>query len=515
MKFKAEIIMAVVALFFLAACNKDWEAHYKSEPVTSNENVWDAIQKEPGVSSFVNYLKQHQYDTLFITNNTYTLFAPTNEAFDVFLQADSVTSGVLAYHVSTFFIQTASIDGKRKVQTFSEKFALFNNTGSAQYIDDIEIEFESPLYRNGKYFILGQVAKPKPNLYEYIALSNPVLKKYIDSEDSVFLNKELSKPLGFDENGNTIYDTVAEIINMFEIEYFPVSEEYRNKTATLVFPKEENYNAALTNMAMAMDAGYSDYRDIPEEWQNEVLIPYLLERGVFENMLEREEFLKKSIKDTVKLKNILGDSVVIDYEPGEKTICSNGYAYNYFNFEVPDTLYQAPTRFEPESLVKTLGPGKFAWYEDVKVVSTIGYAPKKEYVSTASNDTVLVVEFNKGYTGIYNLEFNIDNLFPRRFLAVFRIRMNKGGIFDIYMNNQLIRHFDYNVDILYNSTINSVISGKRYLPQAGGYNRFDCWVENLQEYGTAKMRIEYKGPGTVSTNGILLDYIEFIPAENL
>jgi len=294
MKFKAEILMALLTLILIAACSKDWEEHYKSQPVTSNENVWDAIQKEPDLSSFVNYLKQHQYDTLFVTNNTYTLFAPTNEAFNAFLQSDSVTSGVLAYHVSTFFIQTATIDGKRKIQTFSEKFALFNNTGGGQYLDDIEIQFESPLYRNGKYFIMGQVAKPKPNLYEYIAITNPVLKKYIDSEDSVFLNKELSKPLGFDDNGNTVYDTVAEIINMFEIEYFPVSEEFRNKTATLVFPKEENYNAALTNMAIALNAGYDDYRDIPEKWQNEVLIPYLLERGVFENMLEREEFIKKS-----------------------------------------------------------------------------------------------------------------------------------------------------------------------------------------------------------------------------
>jgi uncharacterized surface protein with fasciclin (FAS1) repeats len=515
MKFKAEILITVVSLVVLAACNKDWEKHYETEPSTSNENVWDALQKEADVASFVTYLKQHQYDTLFLTNNTYTLFAPTNAAFDLFLQADSITSGLLAYHVSVFFVQSTSIDGKRKIQTFSEKYALFNNTGAAKYIDDIELRFESPLYKNGKYFIIDQVAEPKPNLYEYIALTNPVLKKYIDSEDSILLNKELSTPLGFDENGNTVYDTVAEIINMFELEYFPVSEEFRNKTATLVFPKEENYNAALTNMAVALDAGYVDYKDIPEKWQNEVLIPYLLERGVFENMLEREEFLKKSIRDTVKLKNILGDSVVIDYEPGEKTICSNGYAYNYFNFEVPDTLYETKIRFEPEELVKTVGPGKYAWYESVKVVSTIGYLPKKEFVSTASNDTVLVVEFNKGYTGTYNIEFNIDNLFPRRFLAVFRTRVNKGGIFDIYMNNVLIRRFDYGVDILPNLTVNSVRTGKRYLQEPGGYIRFDCWVDNLQEYGTARLRFEYKGPSTVSTNGILLDYIDFIPESNL
>jgi hypothetical protein len=228
-------------------------------------------------------------------------------------------------------------------------------------------------------------------------------------------------------------------------------------------------------------------------------------------MLEREEFLKKSIKDTVKLKNILGDSVVIDYEPGEKTICSNGYAYNYFNFEIPDTLYAAPVRYEAEWLLKTLGGSSFAWYPGVICVSTVIFPAFKDLVPTASNDTIMRVNFTKGYTGTFSLKFNIETLFPRRYLAVFRIMMNKGGIYEIYMNDVLVRTFNYGVDILSNQTINSVIPGKRYLPQAGGWNRFDCWIQDLEEYGKAEMRFEYKGPSTVSTNGLGLDYIEFTP----
>ena len=79
------------------------------------------------------------------------------------------------------------------------------------------------------------------------------------------------------------------------------------------------------------------------------------------------------------------------------------------------------------------------------------------------------------------------------------------------MNDELVRTFNYGTDINSNQTINSVISGKRYMPQAGGWNRFDCWIDNLQEYGKARIRFEYRGPSTVSTNGIALDYIEFVP----
>ena len=174
------------------------------------------------------------------------------------------------------------------------------------YLDDIPLAFESPLYRNGKYFILNQMAIPKLNLYEYIAVNNPVLKAYIDSQDSVVIDKELSTPIGFDDHGNTIYDTVADIINMFELKFFEVSEEFRNRTATIVFPKEDNYNAALTEMAQAINAGYQTYADIPMEWQEDILIPYLLERGVFENMLGKGRIPEKKCQGYCQIKKYSG-----------------------------------------------------------------------------------------------------------------------------------------------------------------------------------------------------------------
>jgi hypothetical protein len=234
--------------------------------------VWEALQQDADVSSFVGYLKEFQYDTLFLTDNTYTIFAPDNGAFEQYLESGSVTTTLLDYHISTYFIQSGSIQGKRKIQTLAEKFALFVNENNTNFLDDIPLAFESPLYRNGKYFKMGTVAKPKPNLYEYIASTNPILKKYIDSKDSIVLDKELSRPIGFDEHGNTIYDTVSETLNLFEEKYFPVKHEFRFETATVVFPKETNYNNALTAMAQSMNSVYNDYSDIPLAWRMKFLI---------------------------------------------------------------------------------------------------------------------------------------------------------------------------------------------------------------------------------------------------
>ncbi len=111
------------------------------------------------------------------------------------------------------------------------------------------------------------MAIPRPNLYEFFASNNPLLRGYIDEHDSIILDKEKSRPLGFDENGNTIYDSVTEVINTWELEFFPVSEELRSKTATIVFPLQDDYEAALTVMAEALGGNFIDYNDIPIDWQ--------------------------------------------------------------------------------------------------------------------------------------------------------------------------------------------------------------------------------------------------------
>jgi hypothetical protein len=213
----------------------------------------------------------------------------------------------------------------------------------------------------------------------------------------------------------------------------------------------------------------------------------------------------------VKLKNILGDSVVIEYEPGEKTICSNGYAYNYDSFIVPDTLYKSPTFYEGEWLLETVGYQTYNWSKGVVNINDAPFSPVKEYVASASNDTIFRVYFSNRYAGRYSVEFNVDNLFPRKYLARVRTVMRVGGLYEIYVNDQLVRTFDYASYNQNGGIVNSVHVPDKYFPPPLGYNRFDFWIDNLTEYGTAKIRFEYKGPSTVITNGMVLDYIQFVP----
>ncbi|MGM0620430.1 MAG: fasciclin domain-containing protein [Bacteroidota bacterium] len=507
-------IYAVLSIFLLATCTKEWDDHYNVYPETVDQNVWEALQNDPEITDFINLLEDFRYDTLFKSDIPYTLFVPSNEALAGYMSLNEVDTTLLNYHIVTHFIQSASIEGIRKVQTLSKKYALFERTGIQTKLDGIALKNESPLYNNGKYFVLEEVAKPLPNLYQFYKENNPVLRDYIDSQDSIILDRERSEPIGFDEDGNTVYDSVNIVYNLFEAEYFPVSQESRNLTATFVFPQQEDYEEALTVMAQDLNIpGYVDYNNIPLDWQNDILIPHLLEQGVFLNMIEPEEFVWKSEKDTLKLLNILGDSIQILYTPVDKSICSNGYAYNYDSFEIPDSLYNSSSKFEAELLLDETGLNRYAWYENVNVVTDQAFSPRQEYISSASNDTIVRVLFPRGYSGRYSVEFKTHSVFPRKYAMEIATHMEVGGVYDIYVNDELVRTFDYYDFVRYRGVMPSVIPGKRYIPK-GSFNSFDVLVDNIEEYSRPKVKIEYKGPGSgISSNGLVIDYIDFIPFE--
>ena len=500
----------LIILLVAGGCSDIWDKHYNVVPETTDQDIWEVLEKDQEVSLFVNALKEFKYDTIFKSVKVYTYFIPTNQAINQFLAGHPMTKAVLDYHIVTHFIQANSISEKRRVQTLALKLALFERNGGNSNYDGIPLRFESPLYRNGKYYKMDQVAMPKPTFYEYYIENNPLLRDYIDSRDSVVLDREKSRPIGFNDEGMTIYDTVAVTLNNFEIKYFPVKQELRNITATIVFPRKEKYEDALTVMAQKLGGNYKTHEDIPVAWQNEILIPYLLEKGVFLNMLDEEEFIRPAWKDTLKLLNILGDSVAIDYMPVDRAVCSNGIAYDYENFVISDSLFSGRSRFEGEALVREVGVNKFTWRDSVKLISDQSFAPLRQYIPGASKDSILSVSFNKGYNQRFIVEFKTRNLFPRRYRVVVRTQMDIGGKYDIYTNNQLARSFDYYDYIRYRGVLPSVQTPIRFA-QEGRFNRFDFWMENQTEYGQAVLRFEYKGPLSVAGNGLVIDYIEFIP----
>ncbi|MBN2772687.1 MAG: fasciclin domain-containing protein [Prolixibacteraceae bacterium] len=530
---KRIIILISIILFFFS-CKDFRDDYFNTYPDTVDDNLWNGIKSDPQLSVFLNLITEFGLDSLFTeTDNIYTVFAPTNQAFEEFILKDTIDLEILQYHITEQYIQPNAIEPGRRILTLSGKYISFECKNKVIVVDGTEAEYNSSLYNNGRFFKIDNVSKPLPNIYEYISKLNPVLKNYIDSYDSLTVDLEKSEPVGFNSLGQTEYDTVPLIINMVEEKYFPVKHELRFNTATLVFPSLEVYRSGLEKMASGLSGRYIDVDDISYEWQEKKLIPFLLDHGIFQHRLEQSEFNPNS-EGYSKLRNILNDTVDIFYNPINKKVCSNGNVYEYEDFVVPDTLYQKISQFEMENLLSpTDKRDEYKWDESkVKMECNIvgnqpelwkdieGIQPELWKASRASGNRLVKIIFPRTtsplgdtlfFEGKYSIEFKTLQLFPNEYVVVFGIYYNIGGVFNIYINDQLVNTTDYRYYHLYQGIYYSNITGER-VNHNNKFTLYDFKIDNIENMERVKVKIEYIGHGFgLSKDGFAIDYIRFIP----
>ena len=314
----------IVLLLFVTAiesCNPPWQDHFESQGEQINMKLWDAISQKSSYSTFVSLIEAEGLDSIFLNEQVYTLFIPTNEAFELLSDTLMDARTILQYLMLQTLFVDESLEGWRRMLTGSGKYVLIEKTEEGYSYDGIPMVFSSPLYLDGKYYEIPEVAVPKPNLYEFTAAYSNVLKEYIDSKDSVFLDRNLSTPIGFDEDGNTVYDSVFGMVNLFEEEFFPVSEELRDENATLILFTQEQYDLALDDMASRLGGNMTGHEDIPFSWQNDALLPSLTKNAMFEGILSYSD-LEVGWLNSITVYSVVVEAVKIDQD--SRSICSNG-----------------------------------------------------------------------------------------------------------------------------------------------------------------------------------------------
>jgi uncharacterized surface protein with fasciclin (FAS1) repeats len=502
-RMKPYLLLAMVLVLITFACKEDWDAHYTPTEETVNMNVWEAIQQEANFSLFADFLLKNGLDTILGGNQQYTLFIPTNDAFNAIPDTVEITAFLMNHLISPNVVNIRYIETSKQLQTLSGKFALIQNVMGTYYFDDVEVTDRSPLFLNGRYYELNQMPVAKPNIQEYFNNFLPVMANYVSMQVYDSLDKSLSTPIGFDEDGNTIYDSVFITISPFEEKYFPISEESRENYATFVLFSQEQYNSALDEMAEEIGGVYTSHKDIPASWQTTTLLPSVLDNGIFENRLSYEQLADPN------LLNINGQPVTLDVNNvnTESAIpSSNGLLYGFYDFSIADSLYLGEARIEGESLVDSIGSNKYAWKEDVIVSGEI-FEPIATNTEGASGNKCLVVSMGRSFSGNFSIEIKFRNIFPGRHRLEWRANYRPSGAYKIFVNDEELAQYDtYN---LRNPLIS--VTGEIYRPTSAGLNTIDFWVENLTEYGDVSVRFEYLGSGDSNINGLFIDYVSLVP----
>lgn len=507
---KKEIVIVVLAILAgLTACDKIFEEHYNAAPDTIDKRLWEVVSSNPDFSEFVNLFTAHELDSLFSQEGSYTLFIPNNEAFASFDPEWGDNEMLLRFHLLDYLFNVVSVEKSRSIQTSARKFSLVEFLDGTYQYDGSQIVESSPLYLDGRYYVLDEIAYPKQNLYEFITQNAPTLKQYVDAFDSILMDLDQSTPIGFDDEGNTIYDSVYVTVNYFDTLYFPLKEEHRSRNATFVLFDDQQYSEGLDAMALDL-GGLSSGDEIPEVWQQEVLMPELISLGLFPNALQYDEFLAG------QMRNIEGDTVEVDYtaiDPESRQLCSNGVVYKYSQFQVPPYLYKGEVYVEGEHMVDSVAAEVFFWKPEYKVsgsIDAVAASPFRIISPGARNDSIVTATFpGISYDGEFTFEFTFSNMFPQKYLFVWGANFRPSGMYEVYVNDVMITQVD-----LFNlrSAYPSVVPGHFHMP-VNGNNMVDAWVDHLTEFGDVKITLKYISSGRYSTNGINIDFISLIPED--
>ena len=488
----------LLLLFLISqACRKEFEEHYR-EPESASVKVMKAIRSIPDFSIYVNHLEESGLDSLFVKNQSHTLFIPVNSAFEAEKLSESEINRMLTYSIVNSVILPSQVQNLKRFQTFSGKFTLMERHGEVLQRDGIGISHNGFLYKDGTFYSVDTLIQPRPNLYEFLRESSPVLADYIDATDSLAFDRINSTPVGFDDIGQTIYDSLFYIVNTFERDFFPVSAESRHRTATMILSTGDQYTEALDRMALKLGDPFFTHSDIPEDWQTEVFIPDIFKKGVFMGMRDYDEF------KFPLLRNIQGDSVRVDHtkiDEYSRYICSNGIIFLYEQFDVPTKLYIDTLNLEGEKLAVRMGT-EWLWAEDVKT-SDPQFRPTVITSSEASANRYLSVQLPRGYQTIYSLEFTFPKVFPNTYNFLWRANYRPSGFIRVYFNDELVGAID-------NFSFRHPVDGNR--PTSTGFNHKVWRNINVTEYGDIRIRFEYASPGSGTTNGLNIDYIMLFPA---
>jgi uncharacterized surface protein with fasciclin (FAS1) repeats len=143
------IALSVLCLILTYSCNKKWDDYNKVNDAGLAINLLAAINKNPELSQFSAYLTQTGYDKVVASSKSFTIWAPTNAAFQkvspAILQDTAKLKQLIGNHIANQIYLTTSINDLVYVKTMNGKNVTFRKTS----VDDQPIVTADQYVGNG------------------------------------------------------------------------------------------------------------------------------------------------------------------------------------------------------------------------------------------------------------------------------------------------------------------------------------------------------------------------------
>jgi uncharacterized surface protein with fasciclin (FAS1) repeats len=335
------MVLALVAL--APSCTDLWEEHYDAASDNLPDyNLLGYIRSNANLSIFGQMLHKTGYDTIINASQTYTIWAPGNEAVEeIDLEDNELILEMVKNHIARGNHTTSGIVS-RPVKMLNGKNIVFARESSGFSFGNITLLESNTVTFNGQVHVLDGYVPYTNNIWEFIGRDEQLdlLKNFMYGQNQWLFDSIKSVEIGFDTAGNVIYDSIFIYSNPLLNELGSLDTE--DSAYTVILPDNTAWEEAYARTV--------SYFNIPEIYGGEYRKDMIAKRAIIRDMVFRE--LVTEPGSAASLRSTGGN---IFYSPSylfsnaEKHELSNGIAYVTNQMPFSDTSsWFKPIKVEAE-----------------------------------------------------------------------------------------------------------------------------------------------------------------------
>lgn len=506
MKSMNKILVICCILLFSGCAENSFEDFYENKRTDIQAgNVIEYLESKTELSTFVECLKQTGLFDKIGEQGSVTIYAVENAQMSHIQQLDTDSMKMyMAYHVSYGRFFKNDLIKNSRVKMLNGKYHNVSVENNIPVIDGIHIQEENILCGNGVIHIMENAFALQKNVYEKI-LDLPdnysIIKNYIQDNDTLIFDRANSSPIGVNETGNTIYDTVW--IQTNQVLQGVDGEDVREEDAffTAFIPA----NDVVTNAYNSVRDYYLQATGEPlEEEMDEFLYEWCHESLFFKGKVRdvKADTMLTLINDAKYLLSVQ------QVNETSKQSASNGELYVVEYLQIPKYLWMEEVQIIP----------RYIWYMDTET---------RDQYRTLGPHTNEYLEPGIGWYNLYNHQyftypawavfktFMYDENFELKDVAIVpgeydiyvKSTVESYGIWqragwqEVWLNDKRLCDREYPAYDYANCTNEGFYLGRDVLPDEWGVAQADLKIIALR-------------PGPSGDKQLMFDWIKFIPTSN-
>lgn len=253
--------LCVVGLATLASCSDEWDQHYETNGRVPDVSLMDLLRQDSRLQKFCQIVEKTQEDTLLASSQTYTVWAPQNEALEgVDMNDMDALRRLVRNHIGRYTNPT-STSPDEQIHMLNNKIMSFKS--ASQYME-ASIAEGNLVARNGVLHVMKDQIPYRPNVLERIA-NDPDYSKVYE-----FITRWTYRK--YDAGLSTTYDSVYVDYNpMMSDKVYGIGHlNVEDSLYTVILPDNEAWDEAMTRLKPYFKAGAKLTGDDLKAYQDSV-----------------------------------------------------------------------------------------------------------------------------------------------------------------------------------------------------------------------------------------------------